>query len=650
MKNNHALNAFKSLLQSYGCLSNGQLRYNLTPFLSKAILVGFTIAASSFAWALPANVNVLKRVDNCYLVKTESGREAVYVKSKGQDVLIGYVGKIRKGMPLYHWGNATPEQAAKWNAAGSISPGLLSYLISTNEGAYGGGFYASTDRTDSMHYGNTQITIIIPQDIKIVDKAVNADQILNEPGVNEHIAKLGISAFRNSNMPTWHNFIDANSLTKEHVTTLIEWKDSWKKAQFKTALLKKFPELLQFRQVQTENKRYLNYLNLIRSPDVTVQLSALEYFYSIKDTDGLFLVLKSVSQKIPENAQFVKVVKEFMRINNEDSRTKVVEFFSKWDSPEALKCILDYYREFPKERGYVYALLGVRKEVEAVEALKSMARDVTGFAENYMLADSLKGRSDTLSLEMIKQMVNERPTVAFEALRGRQDSASLDYIESQMMEHPEESITALTGRKDDKSLQIIEKILKGSDSRRKNYALNALVGRDDPRVSKMLEPFFADLKAVPYYALRALRGRQDARSLAIIKRLLNAPEVDQNLVFDAFRDRTDAASVPILERIILGEDLRAKVKAVQLLVYRSDAKAIESVKKLISKKILTPNEIENILPAHLASAGSAPSQIEKSVNALQVSDLDKFELVRGMAVKSVDTYLNVPRCQNIFVK
>lgn len=131
----------------------------------------------------------------------------------GDEVKAGTIEVIPKGTLLYHWGNATPEQAQAWNDAGKISPELLAKLR-LGGGFAGGGFYASKNYFDSMGYGNTLVVVELQKDIKIV----HTD--LYFKWANPTLAaaeKIGISAAGVPHTRNWVNIIDADALTKEFV-------------------------------------------------------------------------------------------------------------------------------------------------------------------------------------------------------------------------------------------------------------------------------------------------------------------------------------------------------------------------------------------------------------------------------------------------
>lgn len=649
MKKSNALYANKSYFTSHECLSTRQVTYKLTPSLSKIFLLGLSLVVSSFAWASSAGLKILKQSGPASLVKTENGREAVYVERNGVNRFVGYVGKIRKGTPLYHWGDATPEQAAKWNAAGSISPDLLNHLIDTNQGAYGGGFYASTDRTDSMSYGNTQITIVIPHDVKIIDQAVNEGLILNQPGVNAHIAKLGISAFRNASRPTWHNFIDAKSLTKEHVTTLVEWTDTWRNNPEKLVLMNKFPEILRLQKVRKENKIYFNYLNLLNSQDLTGQLSALEYFYSIQDPLGLRLSLISISKRDPENPRFLEIARSVLRDRSSQMRLSAEAFFVSWTTPQSTRLILDYYKEAPSESQYVAAFLVGHEQKEAVDVLLEIMQKSDEFMTRMRAQQALSGRSDSESLKFIERQMDRNPDYGISLLEGRQDEASLRLIEKLMDDYKEDAIRCLQGRKDERSLEVIARLLKGPDLDTKAFALRALSGRIDSRVAGMIEPFLKSSEyALVYAATESLRGQQDAKSLAIIKRLIKAPEAKVPELVSLLHGRSDAESLPVIKKVILGDNYFAIMAATDVLMSRTDSKGIEMIEELMAKGKIHPEKVDEVLRAYHASGQFTPKQIETELKTSQMNDIQKYKHVRDAMEKSVERRVLAPVCKSIF--
>lgn len=628
--------------------------------MKKIFLLGLSFVTSSLAWALPANVQVLKQSGNSYLVKTENGREAVYVENEGKDLFIGYVGRIRKGTPLYHWGNATPEQAAKWNAAGSISPDLLKFLINTNNGAYGGGFYASMSRTDSISYGNTQITIVIPHDVKIVDKAKNADKILNVAGINENIAKLGISAFRNSEVPTWHNFIDVNSLTKEHVTTTVEWVDSWSKNPEKMELILKYPDILQISHVKKENRRYWNYMNLLRSPDLNTQYLALEYFYSIGDPMGLRLSLTSISKRDPENPRFIEIARAVLRSKDNETRVLTAEFFTNWRTPQGTKMIIEYYRDFPNEYARMTLLSG-HDGPEVVEVLRDVLSknknksDYDGLVAKRVVREALPGRSDPESLEFIKELLKtERADLILECLTGRKDPASLEIIESLMDKNKSYAIRALKGRNDAKSFELIENLLKDPDVNTQKLALYALAGRTEPKVLKLIESLLrSSSDSLVVSAIESLNGRQDEKSLGTIKRMFKEQaegklKISLYGVVSALRGRSDAASLPLLKKVILGDNYHARLLATEILVARSDAKAIEMLSKLIANNQIEPNVVESVKMSFNSSGRFSPQQIQANINALPINDVEKYKFTQQAVTGSIEKHVSAPVCKSLF--
>lgn len=161
----------------------------------------------------------------------------------GSEEVAGQIQVLRKGTRLFHWGEATPEQARSWNNAGRISPELLAHLR-LGDGYAGGGFYVSRDILDSQNYGNTLVVIELPKDINIVNSSDGFKWSRPTLGALE---KLGVSAAVVPNSRTWMNIIDAEALTKEFVADADFFKKNLpSKIQFSEdlkELFEKFPEL-----------------------------------------------------------------------------------------------------------------------------------------------------------------------------------------------------------------------------------------------------------------------------------------------------------------------------------------------------------------------------------------------------------------------
>lgn len=131
----------------------------------------------------------------------------------GDEVKAGTIEVIPKGTLLYHWGNATPEQAKAWNDAGKISPDLLAKLR-LGSGFAGGGFYVSKNYFDSIGFGNTLVVIELQKDIKIV----HTDLYFKWSNPTLAAAeKIGVSAAGVPHTRNWMNIIDADALIKEFV-------------------------------------------------------------------------------------------------------------------------------------------------------------------------------------------------------------------------------------------------------------------------------------------------------------------------------------------------------------------------------------------------------------------------------------------------
>lgn len=138
----------------------------------------------------------------------------LYKKTDNEYQKLGEVEIIKKGTDLFHWANATPEQARWWHEAGKISPKLLAKLKNTL-GAAGGGFYVSTSPVDSARYGNTLVVVTLPKDMRIL--RTSATKNANWISHNSELEKMGVSAVTVPHRRTWMNILDAKMLTKEFV-------------------------------------------------------------------------------------------------------------------------------------------------------------------------------------------------------------------------------------------------------------------------------------------------------------------------------------------------------------------------------------------------------------------------------------------------
>lgn len=183
----------------------------MTNFL-KSALIGFVafLAVSTVQADWYSSVEI---------VTVPDGTRAVFATGiDGKRVRVGAIETLKKGTLLYHWGKGTPEQAARWDAEGKISPELVERLKAEKAGFIGSGFYVSTNPVDSANYGNVLVVIELPKDIEII----RAD--LRAPGGrgaewNEIYVKTQVSGGTHTLNHTWINLRDANDLTKEFVMT-----------------------------------------------------------------------------------------------------------------------------------------------------------------------------------------------------------------------------------------------------------------------------------------------------------------------------------------------------------------------------------------------------------------------------------------------
>lgn len=198
--------------------------------LSKSIFISmvFMLAAFTAQAAKTISIDVENRV---------------WLGIDGHKETLGNVETLKKGTLLYHWANATPEQAKAWNDAGHISPALLERL-KTGQGFVGGGFYVSNDPIDSQGYGNTLVVIELQKDIQFL-------RTNNHKGWNDlwpEFARNQISGLSVAHTKNWLNIVDADALTKEHVADAGLFKSFTPKKlpsliDIDSLLTRRFPEL-----------------------------------------------------------------------------------------------------------------------------------------------------------------------------------------------------------------------------------------------------------------------------------------------------------------------------------------------------------------------------------------------------------------------
>lgn len=177
-----------------------------------------------------------------------------------EDVKLGAVEFWPKGTKLFHWANATPEQAQAWNDAGKIPASVLENLKVHNIGASGGGFYASTSPTDSMGYGNTLVVVTLPKDMRVLRTVSGV--ALNISDQARALEKMKFSAITVSHSRTWVNIVDVNMLTQEFVADENFFRDyrfeQLPAPESLEKLFQRFPNLRQehyYKDLQTEIKQ-----------------------------------------------------------------------------------------------------------------------------------------------------------------------------------------------------------------------------------------------------------------------------------------------------------------------------------------------------------------------------------------------------------
>ncbi|MBS1971027.1 MAG: hypothetical protein JSU04_12005 [Bdellovibrionales bacterium] len=172
--------------------------------LSILIISLFVFLASSPSQAQSPRVEIVSK----------NGGQEAWLHDGRVETLLGKIEVWKKGMFLFHWGDATPEQAKAWNDAGRISPELLGYL-KTQEGFSGGGFYVSTSPVDSHGYGNTLVVIELPNDIRVLKSHVTGTIDWNR--LHSQLEGFHISAITVSHMESWATILDSEALTREQV-------------------------------------------------------------------------------------------------------------------------------------------------------------------------------------------------------------------------------------------------------------------------------------------------------------------------------------------------------------------------------------------------------------------------------------------------
>lgn len=117
------------------------------------------------------------------------------------DIMLGTVEAWKKGTKLFHWANATPEQAQAWNEAGKIPESVLENLKIHNVGAAGGGFYASLSPTDSLSYGKTLVVVTLPNEMRVLRTVSSSSANIIEYA--RELEKMKFSAITVSHTRTW---------------------------------------------------------------------------------------------------------------------------------------------------------------------------------------------------------------------------------------------------------------------------------------------------------------------------------------------------------------------------------------------------------------------------------------------------------------
>ncbi|MBO9668555.1 MAG: HEAT repeat domain-containing protein [Bdellovibrio sp.] len=331
-------------------------------------------AFSTTAWAMDINLpgpvvavqdyKVLKNSNDVFLAKNKDGREVVLVKIGSDYKQLGMIGKFRRGTELYHWGEGTPEQAASWDKAGRIDPTLLARLKKEHGGAIGGGFYASLNNIDSINYGNVQIVIEMPKDVKALVKTADTSWYQVIPDLE----KLGISAIQHSSAPTWFNFIDAEALTKEHVTKPREWKNTWEKSEQKSNVLEKFPEIFEDPSLRLQVVRYLHFWKMLGSADGNTVFEAYKYFNHIQDTQAKNIAFQRLGSQHRQ-----VVIRDAIQTLKKSPETflKTESAFSGSQAQDVLQVYEEMIKHSkPSVRRRALELLGNRQDLASLKIIK----------------------------------------------------------------------------------------------------------------------------------------------------------------------------------------------------------------------------------------------------------------------------------------
>lgn len=656
-------------------------------YLLPLIVSMFAFSAATQAQETPAGIEgrVLSETENLKLVQLPNHRQAVYyVKDDGTVRLVGQVGVIRAGTEFYHWGNATPEQAEAWDKAGKISPDLLNRLRADNNfGALGGGFYASLSRVDSIGYGNVQIVLRMPREMKIISDVqpgfVSGTEWIK---VINQLEMLGISALQNQSIRTWFNIFSADALTKEHVAKARDWKNGWAKATDKLGIINKFPDIFLEPTMQIEVNRYLMHWKALASSDQRRIYAAFNYFSSIKDLQGIDFSLARIDGQYKD-----AVLAELMKTYESMAPAERANFLRSENLrlgplfPDFLK--VAQKDTTPEVRIAILQSLQGRQDPEAMKMIKAGTLDADNNVRNVSY-NALTGRRDSAALEILKQGVSEPDTYVrsriFSLIAQFNSQEALEILKKGMMD-PELNvrssiIQSIQNRNDQGALALLKIGIRDSNNYVRQAALAGAIARKGTR---SLDIFNAVMSGSDTYmkmeALKLLDGREDAESLKLIMRALQSKEPNlkgpaltalgkrkgnfidifvaalkdpnpniQLAALGALAGKTDQKSLELLIRAANDPSTGVRNMAINSLAGRSEKEAILVVKRAISDpdvqirhavlaivRKLNTADFQDVIKIAMADTEDAVRQ--KAVTMLQGQTDDfAFEIIKSYSV------------------
>lgn len=554
---------------------------------------------------------ILLETENLKLVELPNHRQAVYyINEQGKVRLMGQVGKIRAGTELFHWGNATPEQAESWDKAGKISPDLLNRLkVDNNFGALGGGFYASLSRVDSMSYGNTQIILRIPKTIRILLNTPTYGMTGDEwVKVIAQLDKVGISALQNHNMPTWFNIIDADALTREHVAKNQDWKASFERSSDKGGIIEKFPDIYTSPSTKIEINRYLYYWKALSSNDPARVYAAFRYFTTVKDAEAIDYSLALIdpaykgpamqeliksyqsmnsaeksnllnSQNLKSGPLFPEILKLAMRETASEIRQSVLLAMMNRTDAEATAYVKAGLQD-PDDnvRRYAYYSLNNRKDPEALQLLRQGLKDPSVDVRSMIISISASRTSPEAMAIVREAMKDPEPRIRMTvmgAIYSRRDQASLELLKIGIRDSNEgvrsTALQVAVQRKGMMSLDIFRYIMSGTDVGKKTLVMAMLNDRNDSESLKYLMNAIKDPNAhIRAAAIKSLGTRKGNFTPIFEAAIKDSNAEVRAAVMSALTGKTDRKSFEIIMQVINSPEPEVRVVGINALAGRSD--------------------------------------------------------------------------------